>query len=118
MSDVAREFREVVSSRNRGGGKRCRYGAELRSLAVGYANSERQSGRSWALISSELGVNVNLLQKWCREGSSDFARVEVEEEASRSGSSSGSLRVRTPSGYDIEGLCVAEAVQLLLGLHD
>ena len=101
-----------MAAQNRGRTERRRFGADLRSRAVELVSAARVGGRSWQWIAEELGVNATLLQRWARDRGSSFVRVETTEEASVV-STSGTLRLRTPEGYAVEGLDVASVADLL-----
>jgi AraC-like DNA-binding protein len=115
MSESAREFRRAVAARNREGGVRRRFGSDLRARAIAWAQSARRAGQKWEEIARELGVSATLLQRWCRESTPSFVRVEVEEVLTPA--ASGRLRLVTPAGEVIEGLDVAAAAELVRRLR-
>lgn len=116
MDKRADGFRSAVSKANGRGSIRRQFSPGLRAQAVDYVESQRAAGVTWSTISEDLGVGVSLLRKWCAAAPPRFARVELEEDESAAAEES-DVRLRTPSGFEVSGLSVDQAVELLRRLR-
>ena len=111
MEDRGKELREAIEE-SRGGKKRWRCPSSLRSEAVSYLKARRESGSLLSSLSVELGISGATVSRWLEEGSGELRPVRVTDAPVLSGE----LRLVTPRGYRIEGLCVASAAALLARL--
>lgn len=108
MDRRVREFRKLACRRR---GRV--YPADLRRLAVEYARDAVGAGSSVWPVSKELGIWVQTLQQWMKDGLS-FRPVEVHAQAE---AARPVFRIRTRSGHEVSGLGIADAVVLLRGLE-
>ena len=106
---VAKDLRETVSGIDRRY-RAQRYPQELRERLIEAARSGRKAGESWAALSRMLGVGSDTLRRWC---SAPEAGGNVVRLARVGVAASGGVRVVAPSGWRVEGLCVADAARLL-----
>ena len=85
----------------------------LRAAIAAYARDERAGGASCGAIAERLGVSAESIRRWvrtrlARDGmAGGLVPVHVVAEAVRS------LTVRSPTGYRVEGLSIAETAELL-----
>lgn len=94
-----------------------RYPEAFRTKAVELVGQLKADGWTQRRISQELEISWQTLGRWCRQaepdgietGSESFRPVEVVA-ADSSGSADG-IALVSPSGWRIEGLTVAEAVE-------
>ena len=88
-----------------------------------YAALRRRAGASWRTIAESVGVSASSLQRWgARERSSavraGLRRVRVRrEEAAGQAIASATLVLISPAGFRLEGLGVAQALELLRELQ-
>lgn len=121
--DRARQFREAAAHLNRDRGKNgWRYPEPLRVLAVEHCRERRRAQLSFSRIAAELGVSTVTLGRWIERAETlpapeeerpVFRQVVVEPEqlAATTG-----LALVLPSGLRIEGLGVADTLELVRGL--
>lgn len=110
------KFRRESAKRKRGRRRGAsEYPAELRRFAVEHADAEIAAGGSVSGSARELGVSEMTLAKWMQAADAlddepgGFREVMVERpEVTTDG-----LVVVTPSGFRVEGLDVAGAIELL-----
>jgi len=117
-----------------GRGKTTRIPNEVRAAVLAYVREARAEGEGWAGIAEQVGLSVTALQRWSRthrgrkqrgqrEPKRDRARLlpvrvssEPALEAGIVGTGTG-LTLSTPYGERLEGLGLAEAVELLRALR-
>jgi len=81
-------------------------------LAVAYCHGERRSGSPFSTVAESLGITTLTLGRWLEEpGQPTFHQVEVHSIASPGPPGAG-LRVLLPSGLAIDGLNLAQVVEL------
>src|SRR5579863_3641841 len=59
----ATTLREEIAAHEGARGKR--YDAVLKARVIAFAERRRSAGRSWEMISSELGMCFETLRRWC-----------------------------------------------------
>ena len=89
----------------RGPGRRYSHG--LRQQVTAWADGERRRGREWQSIATDLGIDRGTLKRWCTEGP---ALVPV---VVRPTGASEPVTLVAPSGWRIEGLSLAQALDVL-----
>lgn len=96
-------------------GREFRYAKELKARVVAHAEQRRRAGATWAALSSELGLHLATLRRWCgsRSAPRAIALRPVEVVAD---SASRSVTVVSPSGFRVEGLVLESAVAMLRAL--
>lgn len=93
-----------------------RYSETFRAKAVELVGRLKVDGWTQRRISQELEISWQTLGRWCRQAESDGTEAgsesfrPVEIVADSSGSADG-IALVSPSGWRIEGLTVAEAVE-------
>jgi len=96
---------------------------ELHAEVERYAALRRRAGASWRTIAGSVGVSASALQRWgARERSSavraGLRRVRVRREWVPSQTvASATLVLISPSGFRVEGLGVAQALEMLRELQ-
>lgn len=118
--DRARLFRKAAERHNADRGPTgWRYPPDLRRLAVEHCEEQREAGRPYAEIAAELGITPASLSRWREEppvaAAGPFRPVEILEPTSV-GEPLAGLRVVTPRGLRIEGLALAQALELVRAL--
>lgn len=98
--------RELDTAGPRGPGRR--YPPELRARLVAWADAERRRGRDWGAIAEALGVPVLTVRRWCAPPRPEAVPVVV-----RGGPTEDLVSLVAPSGWRIEGLSLASALDLL-----
>ena len=108
MDARAAQFRESVRQENSGkaSGRR-RFTEAQRLEAVRYLERCHREGATVASIAADLGLGKTTLERW-RSRVSSFVRVETAAVEEAPG-----VALVSPSGYRIEGLSLAQAVELL-----
>ena len=122
--DRAQHFRDAAAHLNRDRGKNgWRYPANLRILAVEHCREQRRAKLPFSRIAAELGVSTVTLGRWIERaepstgqsnGPATFREVVVFPETPPAPTAS--LTVVLPSGLRIEGLGLADALELARGL--
>lgn len=107
------KFQEVAGRQNQGrerGG--WRYNKEARGLAIGFCQEQRRLGSPFSAIAESLGITTLTLGRWLEEPAQPtFHQIEVRPVADPA-LSAGGLRVVLPSGLAIEGVNLAQALEL------
>lgn len=91
------------------------YPRELRWRAVTLCEELRRDGWSWTEISSEFGVAVGSIRRWCAEATREPAGFFVPVELREPVPTSGGVLV-LPCGVRVEGLRVEELGLVLRAL--
>jgi hypothetical protein len=117
MGSELRRAREAVASLGQRG-QTTRVPDEIRRAVLLYARLARRQGTSWKQIAEEVGVSASALSRWHaaqppRE-KPKLRRVEVVPQKASPGSA---VSVVTRTGFRIEGLRVAEAIQVARALE-
>jgi hypothetical protein len=85
---------------------------EVREVLVAYAQTQRERGKSWAVIAEALGVSSSGLIRWSRRRTRCAGalpvQLRVEEPSDRT-----TVALVSPAGYRIEGLGASEALAAL-----
>lgn len=115
--DLADEFRQLNEDRQHQDGRGRRYSAKSRRLAVRFCRERRRAGRPFSEIATALGVHVATLGRWLEADADEtapqksrFHPVAVAEPSPPPTSST--LSVTLPSGLRVEGLELAEVIEL------
>ena len=113
--------RELVSLRRelarieRGRGRR--YPEQLRARVTRWTRGRRQQGESWQAIGSELKIAPESLRRWTLPDlqlQTSLVPVEVVAEADDDATVAGrQLRLITRGGHRVEGLSLADVVELV-----
>ena len=122
--DRAQHFRDAAAHLNRDRGKNgWRYPANLRILAVEHCREQRRAKLPFSQIAAQLGVSTVTLGRWIERAEAPasqpnepvtFREVVISPETPPV--STASLAVVLPSGLRIEGLGLADALELARGL--
>ena len=122
--DRAQQFRSAAAHLNRDRGKNgWRYPTQLRALAVEHCRRRRLDKLPFSRIAAELGVSTVTLGRWIERAETAsnpvveptaFREVVVEPDATPAPAAV--LAVVLPSGLRIEGLGLADALELARGL--
>ncbi len=91
-----------------------RYDTALKKRVIAFAEAKRRDGRSWADISSELGIAFETVRRWCVATDGVHRMREVHVVAERSVQRV--VTVLAPSGHRVEGLSLHDAAALLRAL--
>ena len=91
------------------------YAPEVQAAVVEFAQVRRGEGATWLQIAIDLGMRFDTVRRWCVPASAGRAlkRVEVVDEI---GASPGRLCIVCPSGHQLEGLAVHDAIAVLRAL--
>lgn len=113
--ELACMSRRLESFRRRSGSSRPRYAVDLREEVVAVAQRAMEAGWSRRSVLSALGLSAPTLARWMSGGVGLFRAVRLveDDEALPAERATRSVRVITPSGWTIEGLDLAEVVELL-----
>ena len=121
--DRATQFREAAALANRHRDKTgWRYPDALRRLAVEHCLERRRARCAYSTIAEELGISALTLSRWRAQTEGPpkpgFREVHVEEPASAMSPpwSIPMLSVVTPNGVRVEGLDLAQALELARAL--
>jgi hypothetical protein len=119
--EVGRRLREAIAGLGRH--RTQPLPQELHAEVERYAALQRRAGASWRTIAGSVGVSASALQRWgARERSSavraGLRRVRVRREWVPSQTvASATLVLMSPSGFRVEGLGVAQALEMLRELQ-
>jgi hypothetical protein len=119
--EVGRRLREAIAGLGRH--RTQPLPQELHAEVERYAALRRRAGASWRTIAGSVGVSASALQRWgARERSSavraGLRRVRVRREWVPSQTvASATLVLISPSGFRVEGLGVAQALEMLRELQ-
>ncbi len=94
-------------------GRTTRIPDPVRRAVVAYAERARADGRSWKVISREVGLSASILVRWHREPRKAAARHLVRVRIAAPSPSQPRLVLVTPGGHRIEGLDTTQAIELL-----
>jgi len=94
------------------------YPDEFKRLVVQYARPRREKGMTWAVIAKALPVSSTTARKWlirAEPGKRSLVPVTIVEDATNvvSQSPAPGLRLTNPAGYQLTGLSLEQAAQLL-----
>ncbi len=91
------------------------YALEVREAGAAYARASREAGETWAATAKRVPISTTTLSKWLRRSEASQAAqalqlvpVVVSDPGPPFGS--GLPVLVSPSGFRLEGLCVADAV--------
>lgn len=116
MDPRIRRFRERVRELNRGRQPRGRrYGAELRREALAIVADHRGRGESLESVARALGLAATVLSRWQKSTGQPRLRRVIALEAPAAPETDKIILV-TRAGHRLEGLGVAEAIQVLRAL--
>lgn len=111
LIDLRRELARVERGRGR------RYPEQLRARVTRWSRGRRQHGASWQAIERELKISAESLRRWTMaDAQLQAALVPVEVVADADDDASGAgqqLRLVTRGGHRIEGLSLADVVELV-----
>ncbi len=115
MDPRVEKFRDLASRRGRA---QANYPQEAKDLALEVAQEHLAQGASLTAVGEMLGVATTTLGAWLGRHSSPAGMVPVRvKKAPVYGGASGGLRVRTPTGFVVEGLSdLQSAVYLVKSL--
>ena len=119
--EVGRRLREAIAGLGRH--RTQPLPQELHVEVERYAALRRRAGASWRTIAGSVGVSASALQRWgARERSSavraGLRRVRVRREwVPGQAVASATLVLISPAGFRVEGLGVAQALEMLRELQ-
>jgi len=98
-------------------GRTTRIPDDVRAVVLAYAGAERERGMKWRDIAKTVGLSESVLVRWSRgerrsRGPARILPVRVAVARSAVGVIGGVTLV-SPSGYRIEGIAAADAVDAL-----
>ena len=112
--DQAAEYRSRISEikQRGGGGSRWRVSGQVKEEVAEWARGLLSGGFTMEAIAREIGVSSSTLKRWLNSGEEvdGFRRVKLSEPAG--GSRSGEISIVSPRGYRLEGLGLAEAIEV------
>jgi len=117
VDEVGRRLREAIAGLGRH--RTQPLPQELHAEVERYAALRRRAGASWRTIAGSVGVSASALQRWgARERSpaarAGLRRVRVRREWVPSQTvASATLVLISPAGFRVEGLGVAQALEML-----
>lgn len=114
MDRELENLRRKLSRIDRGRGRR--YPGPLRERVARWAGSRRQHGARWRQLSSELGISAESLRRWAAlevPRAPALVPVEVVVEAGNGFAANRPLRLITRTGHRLEGLSVADAIEII-----
>ena len=116
MDRELENLRRELSRIDRGRGRR--YAAPLRERVARWAGSRRQRGARWHQLSAELGISAESLRRWVSLAAPHApALVPVEVvDAGDGPTADRPLRLITRAGHRLEGLSIADAIEIVRGL--
>ncbi len=112
-----REFeslRRAVARVERGRGRR--YPEALRERVARWAAARRQGGAKWRQLASEIGISAESLRRWASPEvlrAPALVPVEVVAGSGHGSATDQSLRLVTRSGHRIEGLSIADMIEIV-----
>jgi len=117
MGSELRRARQAVASLGRRG-RTTRVPDEIRSAVLLYARVARGRGASWRRIAEEVGLSGSALIRWnAAEPPHEESKLRPVEVVPQKTSSGSTVSVVTPTGLRIEGLRVAEAIEVARALE-
>jgi hypothetical protein len=119
MDEEANRIRGAIEGLNRG--RRERIPDTIRAAVKGYVRQRRAKGASWRQLSAAVGLSIESLRRYAAESGAWHRRgrvvaVSLRPEAVRRDEGPRGLVLVTARGMRLEGLGVAEAVEVLRGL--
>lgn len=127
LKETAEKLKAQVEAQ-RGRGARWRFEEGFRAQVVAYMRARQAEGGTQEEVAREVGLSSWTLSRWGRQGGpvrrgrparavaessgATFHQVEVKHETQ----APGALVVHGPGGVRVEGLGLAQVVQLLKGL--
>lgn len=114
MDRELENLRRAVSRIERGRGHR--YPKPLRERVIGWARARRQRGARWHQLAREIGISAESLRRWvlleapCAPA---LVPVEVVAHARECSATDRPLCLVTRAGHRIEGLSIADALELV-----
>lgn len=115
MDRELEQLRRAVSRIERGRGRR--YPELLRKRVTRWAGARRQRGARWPELARQLGISAESLRRWVAlEVPGAPALVPVEIVGAEADDGSGAdrpLRLVTRGGHRIEGLSIADAIEIV-----
>jgi hypothetical protein len=110
LANLRRELTCIERGRGR------RYPAALRDRIARWTRARRGGGASWQDIAAELQITVETLKRWTAIGASvetALVPVEVVAELPRVGEDGREFRLVTRAGHRIEGLRLADVIEIV-----
>ena len=116
-TDPAELRRQVAALGRRGRGGR--FPEELRAALIVYARQQRGRGDVLRKIARSTGVSAGTIQRWTvSDGETARSQALVPVVVREQGAVlAGALTLKAPGGYQVEGLSVVTAAELLLRLE-
>lgn len=115
MDRELEQLRRALSRIERGRGRR--YPEPLRGRVTRWAGARRARGARWHDLARQLGISAESLRRWVGlESPGAPALVPVEIVAAEAGDGVGAgrpLRLITRAGHRIEGLSIADAIEIV-----
>lgn len=118
MANLKDRARKAVGALGRRG-RTSRIPDDVRSVVLAYARAERDRGVRWREIAGTVGLSESVLVRWSRGERRSRSRgpgrlLPVRVAAARSAVGViGTVTLVSPSGYRIEGISAADAVDAL-----
>lgn len=114
MDDLRDRAREALQRLGRRG-RTTRIPDEVREAVLAYAKHERARGVAWADIAKEVGVSGSVMIRWASGRRRGRGRLVPVRLLAASPARGGVVLV-APSGHRIEGLSIAEGIEVLRAL--
>ena len=110
LTNLRRELTHIERGRGR------RYPAALRDRIARWTRARRGGGASWLDIAADLEIAVETLKRWMTIGdaaATALVPVEVITEVPRVGHDDREFRLITRAGHQIEGLRLADVIEIV-----
>ena len=123
MSSRIEQVQAKLATLRTGNGRR--YSPELRREVAAAATELWRGGTGWCEVAKALGMPLETIRRFCIEvgadgegrrpgkGSRALRRALVPVKVVEAGSGKGGLVLASPGGYEVRGLDLAEAAELL-----
>jgi hypothetical protein len=110
LTNLRRELIHIERGRGR------RYPAALRDRIARWTRARRAGGASWQDIAAELEIAIETLKRWTTTGvvaETALVPVEVIADLPALGTGDHEFRLVTRSGHRIEGLRLADVIEIV-----
>ena len=117
MDRELESLRRELSRIERGRGRR--YADPLRDRIARWARDRRERGATWHEMSRELGIAAESLRRWASTGGQQqmaLVPIEVVADSDHRAGADRRLRLVTHAGHRIEGLSLADVIEVVRAL--
>jgi hypothetical protein len=117
MTSLEKRAKQAVAGLGRRG-RTTRIPEDVREKVLAYAEEQRRHGVTWQEIAKVVGLSATVLTRWRsgrRPATGKVVPVSVRDDGT--GDAVTDIAVVTPAGYRLEGISLAEAVDVLRALR-